>query len=229
MDEPAPDEPAVFAPAHARYNAPGRIVTLGAYLSTAQLLESAGALRVLERSEDEDGYRMGGAADLRRDMAWTKLIAALNQGRRWALRRLTAHLDDLLANDIAVAVVPAHDPFVMDFPVRLLAQAVASVEGKNRVDATECLVRHTKIRRIVWGGPSYRSLHRQTINVENAELVRGRNVLLLDDVARSGASLRACRELLFEAGAAHVQAVALGRVTAPGAAAQESPPHGTNR
>jgi len=208
----------VFVSAHARYNVPGRIVTLGAYLGTAQLLESAGALRVLERDEAADDYRVGGAGDaaqLRRDVAWTKLIAALNQGRKWALRRLAAHLDTMLADAIAVAVVPAHDPFVTDFPVRLLAQAVASIDGKERVDASGCLVRHTKIRRIVWGGPSYRSLHRQTITVQNAELVRGRNVLLLDDVARSGASLRACRELLLEVGATNVQAVALGRVAAP--------------
>lgn len=218
MEELAPDETAVFVPAHARYNVPGRIVTLGAYLGASQLLESAGALRVLERGDNaSEGYRVGAigdAADLRRDVAWTKMIAALNQGRKWALRRLAAHLDNLLADNIAVAAVPAHDPFVADFPVRLLAQALASVEGKDRVDASGCLVRHTRIRRIVWGGPSYRTLHRQTIVVQNAERVRGRSVLLLDDVARSGASLRACRELLLEAGAAHVQAVALGRVVA---------------
>ena len=217
MEESAPAAapPAIFAPAHGRYNVPGRIVTLGAYLGTPQLLESAGALRVLERGEDADGYRVSGAiraADLRRDVAWTKLIAALNQDRQWALRRLASQLDNMLADDIAVAVVPAHDPFLTDPPTRLLARRIAAAEGKNRLDASGCLVRHTKIRRIVWGGPSYRTLHRQSIRVENAELVRGRNVLLLDDVARGGASLRACRELLEEAGASQVQAVALGRV-----------------
>lgn len=218
MEEPFPAPATVFVPVHDQYNVPGRIVTLGAYLGASQLLETAGALRVLERGVASDGYHVGGAgsaADLRRDMAWTKLVAALNQGRKWALRRLASHLDALLADGIAVAVVPAHDPFLTDPPTRLLARQVAAAEGRNRVDASGCLVRHTKIRRIVWGGSSYRSLHRQTIAVQNAELLLGRNVLLLDDVARSGASLRACRELLLEAGATHVQAVALGRVAAP--------------
>ena len=120
MDEPCLAPTTIFVPAHDRYNVPGRIVTLGAYLGTSQLLESAGALRVLERGgAARDGYHVGEASDaaqMRRDVAWTKLVAALNQGRKWALRRLASHLDTMLANDIAVAVVPAHDPFVTDFP-----------------------------------------------------------------------------------------------------------------
>jgi len=40
-------------------------------------------------------------------------------------------------------------------------------------------------------------------------------VLLLDDIAKSGASLMACRELLLGAGAETVQAMALGRVIVP--------------
>ena len=57
-------------------------------------------------------------------------------------------------------------------------------------------------------------LHRDTIRVEDAGRVAGRDVLLLDDIARSGASLRSCRQVLLEAGAATVQAVAVGRVFA---------------
>jgi predicted amidophosphoribosyltransferase len=83
---------------------------------------------------------------------------------------------------------------------------------QERADATKTLTRTTPIRRISYGGPSYRSLHRDTIAVSSSELLSGRPVLLLDDIARSGASLRACRELLSESGAAQIQALALGRV-----------------
>ncbi len=58
----------------------------------------------------------------------------------------------------------------------------------------------------------------QTVEVEHQELVEGRQVLLLDDIAKSGASLMACRELLRDAGAETVQAMALGRVIVPEAA-----------
>ena len=85
------------------------------------------------------------------------------------------------------------------------------------MDATSCLVRHTTIRRIVFGGPSTRALHRQTVRVENPSLVVGRRVLLLDDIAKkSGVSLEACREMLYEAGAKVVQAMALGKVIISG-------------
>jgi ComF family protein len=44
--------------------------------------------------------------------------------------------------------------------------------------------------------------------------VRGRRVLLLDDVATTGATLHACRDALHEAGAAEVGALALMRTLA---------------
>lgn len=72
-------------------------------------------------------------------------------------------------------------------------------------------MRHTTIRRIIYGGPSTRALHRQTIQVEEGALVQGQRVLLLDDITKSGASLVACREMLQEVGAEMVQALALGK------------------
>jgi predicted amidophosphoribosyltransferase len=143
-------------------------------------------------------------------LEWTRLLTALNQERQWPLKRLFALLDPLLEPGIALAVVPPHRAYQAFWPTRTLARQLAGEQG--RIDATACLVRHTSIRRITFGGPSTRALHRQTIRVEKAELVAGQRVLLLDDIARSGASLRTCQELLYEAGAAFVQAVALGQV-----------------
>ena len=96
-------------------------------------------------------------------------------------------------------------------PLRVLACQLAALQ--DRTDATACLIRHTKIKRIVYGGPSYRRLHRDTVAVHHPDRFQNRAVLLLDDIARSGASLLACRELLLEHGARTVQAVALARVT----------------
>ncbi|MGI4792147.1 MAG: phosphoribosyltransferase family protein [Janthinobacterium lividum] len=95
----------------------------------------------------------------------------------------------------------------------LLADAnTGSAAGFGRIDATACLVRRTIICRIIFGGPSTLALHQQTIQVEDETLVQGKRVLLLDDIAKSGVSLVACRKMLQEAGAEMVQAVALGRV-----------------
>lgn len=197
----------LFLPSWPQYNRPARIVTLGHYYPKAQ----KGMANDLVR-ESRASYTTNSPADpkaIRRNLGWTKLINALTEERQWPLKRLFAILDAMLAPEIALAVVPTHVAYQAFWPMRTLARQLAE---HGRIDATSCLVRHTTIRRITFGGPSTKRLHRETIRVENPELVSGRRVLLLDDIAKSGMSLVACREMLYEAGAATVQAMALGRV-----------------
>lgn len=199
----------VFRPGFERYHQPRRIVTFGPYFPVRQSLSARGELRYV-REQAATGYGAPEAREIERGLKWTKWVNALNAGRKWALKRLAEGLDARLEEGIAVTVVPSHDPFQTETPLRELAKQLAA-DGR-RIDATGCLVRHTKIRRIVWGGPSYRALHRETIRLERPERVAGRAVLLLDDITHSGASLRACEEMLYEAGAVLVQSAALGRV-----------------
>lgn len=211
---PAP----VFRSRWNRYNRPGLIVTFGPYLGTSQSLEAAGALRYA-RTLRETGTTYQVETEMvpepdeearKRAVHWTRWVNALNGGKKWPVSRLTERLDRQVSPDVAVVIVPSHDPFLTDPPLRQLARELAAVS--NRTDATGCLVRFRKIKRIAWGGASTAAIHRQSIRVENADLIRDRPVLLLDDIARSGASLRACEKLLYEAGAGLVQSVALGRV-----------------
>ncbi len=201
--------PRVFKEEYPRYNQQGRIVTLGPYYPNRQSLDANGELRYI-RETAATGYSAESVGELRRAVQWTRWINALNEGRKWPIKRLFERLDPQLSEGIAVVIVPAHDPFHTDPPIRALASQLAASAG--RIDATNCLHRHTKIKRISWGGPSYWGLHRQTIEVRDTERFAGGTVLLLDDIARSGASLRACEGLLYEAGATLVQSVALGRV-----------------
>jgi phosphoribosylpyrophosphate synthetase len=198
----------VFTEAGRRYDRPGKVVTLGPFYPQAQAGAARGLLREAKASYDA---RNADQAQVQSDMDWTRTINALGKDRRWAHRLLFERLHPLLADGVALAVVPAHTAYTVDDPLRELARRLAAEGG--RVDATGCLERHTPIRRILFGGPSTRALHRQTIHVLHPELIQGRPVLLLDDIAKSGASLVTCRELLSEAGASTVQALALGRVT----------------
>jgi phosphoribosylpyrophosphate synthetase len=200
---------AVFGSDWPQYNQPDRIVTLGHYYPRS-LVETAQELV----REPGAAYPIGtDARAIRQNLGWTRLINALNDERKWPLKRLFALLDPMLEKEIALAVVPTHIAYKAFWPMRALAQQLAA---NGRVDATGCLLRHTTVRRITYGGPSTRELHRRTIRVENLAAVQGRRVLLLDDIAKSGASLLACRELLYEAGAERVQAMALGQVMARG-------------
>lgn len=193
----------IFTPAGDRYNHPAKIVTLGHVYAQGKAPDA----KLLREGRAE--YNAGVVQD---NAGWTRLIHALNQDRKWPLKQLYAALDPLLELDIALAVVPPHRAFQAFWPLRTLAQRLAEHE---RNDATGCLVRHTTIRRIVYGGPSTRALHRQTVRVEHQEMIEGRSVLRLDDIAKSGRGLLACWEMLLEAGATEVQSMALGRVILP--------------
>ena len=115
------------------------------------------------------------------------------RNRTHALRRLIQQLDPLLSPDIAIAVVPSHDPAAGISGIHQLAQALAR---QSRIDATECLVRFKQIPKLATGGSRSVARHMSSIRVEHAEITQGREVLLLDDVTTSGNSLVACRRLL---------------------------------
>lgn len=201
------NKPLIFLPAWDSCNQPPKIVALGHYYPKPKV---AAAKSLVKEVRPQYGTDEIEARVVRDNLAWTRLLDALSSERKWPVKRLYAQLNPMLAPGIALAVVPPHRAFQAFWPLRTLAQMLAAEEG--RIDATSCLVRHTTIRRILYGGPSTRALHRRTIRVEDGALLEGRSVLLLDDIAKSGASLVACREMLTEAGAGTVQALALGRV-----------------
>jgi phosphoribosylpyrophosphate synthetase len=188
-----------------------KIVTLGDYLPVRKVLDAHGVLRVV-REGGTTGYSAREIIDLEAAKKHTRRIDALSKDRKWPQKSFAAQLQKMLAENIAIVIVPSHDPFRTDPPIRQLAQML-TLNSPTRLDATMCLVRHTKIRRITYGGPSFVHLHQETICVEHGELLQDRSVLLLDDIAKSGASLKACRRLLLDHGAAEVQMLALGRAS----------------
>src|SRR5262249_7014454 len=111
---------------------------------------------------------------------------------------------------VAITIIPSSDPANMGAGIRVLAQHLAK---DQRIDATGCLVRYTAIPRLSSGGDRRISQHLQSIRVEPPVLVDGRLVFLLDDIATTGNSLCACKQLLLEAGAGVVKCIVLGRTT----------------
>lgn len=136
-------------------------------------------------------------------------ILDLKEGKAQAIRNFAELIEPDLGQGFSIAVVPSHDPAKPSAGLIQLAATLAA--NGNRVDASGCLVRTEKIEKLAHGGDRSIDVHLRTIAVANPRLIRGQDVFLLDDVTRTGNSLFACRKLLLDAGAQHVQCAALGR------------------
>jgi len=106
----------------------------------------------------------------------------------------------------AVATVPGHKAGGSS-GIRVLAALAAREAGA--ADLTGVLYRKYSIHKLQNGGD--RSLGVHLRSVASRKSVRGRRILLLDDVTVTGISLLACRKVLLKAGARRVRMVALAK------------------
>lgn len=143
---------------------------------------------------------------------YSRQILKLKDSYGWAIEAFYNRLDPILGHGFAIATVPSHTPNKRYSGVRMLAMRLAR---NNRVDATGCLIRHKEVEKLSGGGSRRIEVHLESIRVVQPDVIRGRPVLLLDDVYTTGNSLKACKKLLLEAGAAEVQCYALGKTVSP--------------
>ena len=141
----------------------------------------------------------------------TKMILALQDnkdpGRPVAVDYFFGELDKVLSNQFPIAMVPSHDPQAAPAGI---VQLIQRLVANNRIDAASCLVRHTKVEESSYWKNRSMEKHLSSIKVMNRTLVEKQTVLLLDDVVSSGNSMRACKKLLIDHGAAGVVCLTLG-------------------
>lgn len=141
--------------------------------------------------------------------AFSGKILDVKQEKQNAISHFISLLHPLFQQNIAIAVVPSHDPAKTTSGMKTIAKALLT--GTNRIDATECLQRTTKVDKLASGGNRNIQVHLNSIIVKDVHLIVNQHVLLLDDVTTTTNSLEACRDLLLQNGAASVQGYALGR------------------
>jgi hypothetical protein len=137
-------------------------------------------------------------------------ILDLKSGYPAAVTYFHPIIDPELLDEIAISVVPGHDPSKAAGGLAALADALT--QNNLRINASSCLFRNQKIAKLAHGGDRSLDIHRQTVAVREKHLIQGQDVLLLDDVTKTGNSLIACRQHLLDAGARSVQCVAIGKV-----------------
>lgn len=110
-----------------------------------------------------------------------------------------------------LAYVPSSDPAKARTGIRLVLERVA---GQATIDGGfGVLVRSEEVVKLATGGDRSMKVHLESISVGDAARVKGKTILLVDDVLTTGNSLVACRRILTASGAAAVHAAALGKTT----------------
>jgi phosphoribosylpyrophosphate synthetase len=143
--------------------------------------------------------------------AFSGLILDLKKKQGPALLYFYRRIDPLLNQKIVICSVPSSDPSKLEPGIRLLGMRLAL---NDRTDGTACLVRTDAIPAAHQGGPRDVGLHLYSITVNDPEgIIPDSEILLLDDVTTSGASMIASRQLLLKAGASSVKCLALGETT----------------
>lgn len=145
----------------------------------------------------------------------TAIIAVKNSeqaGAAYFAPKLKSALGAQLAKS-AFVVMPGHSTSVEGSGVglRLL---VRSLGGGS--DLSHCLVRKIEVPKAAAAGPGGRpdaQRHVETMACANHQLLKGRDLILLDDVVTQGETMRGGRYHLLRAGAASVTCLALGKTT----------------
>ena len=126
--------------------------------------------------------------------------------------RISEWLEGILLREqnqgnVAIAIVPGHSP---ESAPNFLHAIVDGIISETTITKT-LLHRISKVPKATSTGIRCQALHEQTIAITDPESVADKVVYVIDDIETSGATLRACRKLMMDAGAAQVKLLAVGK------------------
>lgn len=84
-------------------------------------------------------------------------------------------------------------------------------EEYNWKNACGWLRRDYNIAKLATGGYRSKSIHKESTSLSNKHILKGKSVLLIDDITTTGNSLDGCKEILYENGVDSVYIIALGQ------------------
>lgn len=137
------------------------------------------------------------------------LVLDLKEKKENALNFFYSAIDHDINHGITLCVVPSHTSGKSNTSgIAVLAHRLAS---DRRIDKVDFLLRDKTIDKLATGGERDVSVQRESIVTNPDTSISGDVVLLVDDVTTSGNSLKACRDILVEAGAKRVAMFALAK------------------
>lgn len=148
-------------------------------------------------------------------------IIAFKQGYQIPIDRFTNEMKEALIqlsnNDKSIfegrclVVVPSHTEGKWSQPLQKMAKKLCL--ELDMTDYSQALERVKEHEKLATGGDRSIESHISTMKVNSEYDIKGKKVIVLDDVTTSGNSLLASVMLLKDAGADSVSAIAIGKTT----------------
>ena len=168
--------------------------------------------RALDSNQTLGKYHIKGKTNARNTMhdEYSKSIIDFKKQKPDAIEYFTKQLSDILNDneEYVICVIPSSKKGLADSGIRTVAKRLCQLPI---IDGTDVIIRNRTME------PNHTSKQRRSfeqeldsITVVKEEIIKGKQVLLLDDVATRGYSLNAGRQKLKEAGAILVAAIAIG-------------------
>ena len=110
-------------------------------------------------------------------------------------------------NKIVFCAIPGHVAFSEISAIHIIAKYLSKHYG--RPDYSEILQRYKTIPRLSDGGVRNVGVHINSIRVDPKYQIKGKRIILLDDISTSGSSMAASNQILKIAGAEKVTCLAL--------------------
>lgn len=120
----------------------------------------------------------------------------------------TKHLGSILSfnEEFVICVIPSHEYGITPSGIRTIAKNLCHF---TIIDGTSVIKRIKEMPKKTSGGIRNLNTEIESLGMENENIVKGKQVLLLDDVTTSGTSLYAGKAILEKAGAKLVVLYAL--------------------
>lgn len=137
-------------------------------------------------------------------------VLDLKEGKQSAIQWFVTQLDPIIGDDVAICSVPSSS-VIKKHPGIVRVGEMLAKKSPGRLDMTQFLVRTRDIPKLTESEVRGMQMHFDSVVTDQRMSVRGKRVLLIDDVTTTGNSMLACREILYKAGAESVCMLALGQ------------------
>lgn len=148
--------------------------------------------------------------DIKKDVITLDATSIEHHYYKQAINYFTNQLHSILSDteEYVICVMPTHAVGTPPSGIRTIAKQLCS---PPIIDGTDVLSRVFEIPKKAIGGSRDLQLEIESLTLRNESIVKGRQVLLLDDVTTTGTSLKAGKYILERAGVALIALLALAK------------------